>query len=241
MNRMQFMMSLAFMGMMSLVGSFVAVHALQGEPVQAQEDKAGTVKGTKFQLVDKEGNVRADLSLDEDGEVMFTMIDTDGKGRIQLNSGGKRAYMALLDNEGRVRYLVGQDEGNVLQTFTDAKGKNRLIQNFKEDGETLLSFNSEDGTPLMSLTAGPGEASTLILTAPEGKNRVTMFAKDDQSSLQMNAGDGSILSAVLGDGRPVFALNKAEKLRLRAMLKEDGEPEFIFLNEERQSTWKAGK
>ena len=242
MNRMQFMMSLAFMGMMSLVGSFVAVYTLQGEPVQAQEDNVGAIKGTAFQLVDKDGNVRADLSLDEDGEVMFTMIDTEGKGRIQLNSGGKRAYMALLDNEGTVRYIVGQDsDGTVMQTFADNKGNNRLMHSFKDNGDTLISFLNAEGKAAMSLTAGAKDASTLILTAPEGKNQVTMFAKDDQSSLQMNAGDGSILAAVLGDGRPVFALNKAEKLRLRAMLKEDGEPEFIFLNEDRQSTWKAGK
>lgn len=241
MNRSQFLMSFAFMGMMSLVGSFIAVYALQGEPVQAQDAKAGPVKGTEFQLVDKDGNVRADLSLDEDGEVMFTMIDTDGKGRIQLNSGGKRAYMALLDNKGVVRYIVGQDDEMVMQTFADDKGKNRTLHSFKNNGDTLLSFNDAEGKPLVSLTGGPGAASTLILTAPEGKNQVTMFAKDDQSSLQMNAGDGSILSAVLGDGRPVFALNKADKLRMRAMLKEDGEPEFMFLNTERQSTWKAGK
>lgn len=241
MNRMQFMMSLAFMGMMSLVGSFVAVYALQGDKVHAQEEKVGPVKGTEFQLVDKEGNVRADLSLDEDGEVMFTLIDTDGKGRIQLNSGGKRAYMALLDNKGMVRYIVGQDEEMVLQTFADEKGKNRTLQSFKNNGQTLFSFNDADGTPLLSLTGGPGDASTLLLTAPEGKNQVTLFAKDDQSSLSMNAGDGSILTAVLGDGRPVFAMNKADKLRLRSMLKEDGEPEFIFLNEARESVWKAGK
>lgn len=241
MNRMQFALSFAFMGMMSLVGSFVAVYALQGEPVQAQEAKAGPVKGTEFQLVDKDGNVRADLSLDEDGEVLFTLIDTEGKGRVQLNSGGERAYMALLDDKGMVRYIVGQDETTVMQTFADDKGKNRTIQSFKDNGDTIFSFIDADGDALMSLTGGTAAASTLILTDPTGKNQVTMFAKDDQSSLQMNAGDGSILAAVLGDGRPVFALNKAEKLRMRAMLKESGEPELMFLNEERQSTWSAGK
>ncbi|MBZ0137664.1 MAG: hypothetical protein K8I27_14965 [Planctomycetes bacterium] len=241
MNRMQFMLSLGFMGMMSLVGSFIAVFALQGEPVQAQKDAAGPVRGTEFQLVDKDGNVRADLSLDDDGEVMFTMTDTGGKGRVQLNSGGKRAYMALLDDKGMVRYIVGQDDTTVMQTFADGKGNNRMIQSFKNSGELVMSFIDPEGEALMSLTAGPEAASTLILTDPTGKNRVTMFAKDDQSSLNMNAGDGNFLAAVLGDGRPVFALSKAEKLRLRAMLKENGEPEFMFLNEERESTWKAGK
>lgn len=241
MNRTQFMLSFAFMGVMSLAGSFLAVYALQGNDVQAQKDAAGPVSGTKFQLVDKDGNIRADLSLDEDGEVMFTMIDTEGKGRVQLNSGGKRAYMALLDNKGMVRYIVGQDDTTVMQTFADGKGKNRMIQSFKNSGEAVMSFIDAEGEALMSLTGGPDAASTLILTDPTGKNRVTLFAKDDQSSLNMNAGDGSILAAVLGDGRPVFALNKAEKLRLRAMLKEDGEPELMFLNDNRESTWKAGK
>jgi hypothetical protein len=50
-----------------------------------------------------------------------------------------------------------------------------------------------------------------------------------------------LLNAVLGDGRPVFALSKAEKLRLRALLAADGEPEFMFLNDKRESTWRAGK
>jgi len=241
MNRTQFAVSLAVMGLMSLIGSFVAVYALQGAPVQAQEDGAGVVKGTEFVLVDKKGNTRASLDLSDENEVRFTLIDSEGKGRVQLSSGGERAYIALLDRNQQIRYLVGQDDTTVMETMLDAKGKNRVISQFQDSGETLLAFNGADGNNLMTLMGGPKAASTLLLKDPTGKNGVTLFAKDDQSSLQLEAGDGSLLSAVLGDGRPVFALSKAEKLRLRALLAEDGTPEFIFLNDKKEATWRAGK
>ncbi|MCB9935976.1 MAG: hypothetical protein H6840_09810 [Planctomycetes bacterium] len=242
MNRTQFALSLAVMGLMSLVGSFVAVYALQGAPVQAQKEEAAeVVKGGGFVLVDKKGNPRASLDIGDDNEVRFTLIDSEGKGRVQLNSGGERAYIALLDRSQQIRYLVGQDDSMVMETYLDAKGKNRMISQFKDGGQSLFSFNSEAGENLMSLMAGPKDASTLLLKDPTGKNGVTVFAKDDQATMQLDCGGGSILSAVLGDGRPVFALSKADKLRLRAMLGEDGTPEFIFLNDKKEATWRAGK
>src|SRR5690606_12130523 len=145
MNRTQFAVSLAVMAFMSLVGSFVAVYALQGAPVQAQEEGAGVVMGSEFVLVDKKGNTRASLDLSDDNEVRFTLIDSEGKGRVQLSSGGERAYIALLDRSQQIRYLVGQDDTTVMETMLDAKGKNRVISQFQDSGETLLAFNGADG------------------------------------------------------------------------------------------------
>ncbi|MCB9893465.1 MAG: hypothetical protein H6839_03340 [Planctomycetes bacterium] len=243
MNRNQFLIAMAVMGVMSMAGSFLAVYALQSDkPLNAQEGAAaGVVKATAFELVDKDGNSRASLSIGDDNGVQLTMLDDKGNGRLQLNSGGDRAYLALLDRKGNMRYLVGQDDTSTMQTFNDGKGKSRIIQQFEDDGNILFSFLNAEGKASMTLLAGKEQASTLILADPTGKNTVTMFAKDDQSSLQLEAGNGSLLNAVLGDGRPVYALSKDSKLRLRGMLGEDGTPEFIFLNDKKEAVWRAGK
>ncbi|MCA8915102.1 MAG: hypothetical protein KDB90_06785 [Planctomycetes bacterium] len=243
MNRNQFLIAMAVMGVMSMAGSFLAVYVLQSEkPLNAQEgEAAGVVKATAFELVDKDGKSRASLSIGDDNGVQLTMLDDKGNGRLQLNSGGERAYLALLDRKGNMRYLVGQDDTSTMQTFNDAKGKSRILQQFQDDGNVLFSFVKEDGEASMTLLAGKEQASTLILSDPTGKNTVTMFAKDDQSSLQLEAGGGNLLNAVLGDGRPIFALTKDKHLRLRGMLGDDGTPEFIFLNDKKEAIWRANK
>lgn len=244
MTRMQFMLGLFVMGTMSLAGSFLAVHLLHSDaPLNAQEgDQPGKVKATAFELVDKEGNSRAKLDISEEGEVRFTLLDEEGAARVQMNSGGDRAYMSLLDRKGMARYIVAQDQdGTVMQTFADKLGRNRWIMNFSdEDEKSLMTFASGEGEELVTLMAGPDAPSTLILKAPGSGNELIQFAKDDQTSIQLKAGDGSLLNAVLGDGRPVIGLSKAENLRMRGMLNDEGEPEFLFLNKEREATWRAG-
>ena len=248
MTRMQFGLALAVMGMMSLAGSFAAVamlHSgapLQAQPVDPEAAKPGKVTASEFNLVDANGNVRAVLDVGENGEARFTLLDAAGNGRVQMNSGGDRSFMALLDNSQTLRYVVGQDkDGSVIQAFSDSKGRKRMVQSLTNDTDTLFGMMNEKGASAMTLMAGPKQASTLLLTDQTGKNAATLFAKDDQTSLSLVCGDGQLLNAVLGDGRPVFALSKAEKLRLRALLAADGEPEFMFLNDKRESTWRAGK
>jgi hypothetical protein len=238
---MQFVSCLAAMAVMSLAGSFIAVFVLQSDnPVQAQAGAAGVVRGTQFVLVDKKGAERARLDIGDEGGVRFTMLDNKGKARVQLNSGGDTAFFQLLDRNGVPRYLVGQGDDVVLQTFTDTKGENRAMQQFKDNGQTLFAFNGPGKKNLMTLMASPKDASTLILTDPTGKNQLTMFAKDDQTSMKLSAGDGSLLASTLGDGRPLIALSKADHLRMRQLLGKEGDPEFIFLNDKRQAVWRAG-
>lgn len=248
MNRMQFGLALAVMATMSLAGSFAAVMMLNsGAPLQAQPAdgeaaKPGKITGTEFNLVDAKGNSRAVLDFDEGGDARFTLLDAAGKARVQLNSGGDRSYMALLDQNGVVRYTVAQDKDNsVLQTFLDSKGRNRMVNSLTNDSDTLFGMLTDKGESAMTLMAGSKQASTLILADQTGKNVATLFAKGDQTSLSLTCGDGQLLNAVLGDGRPVFALSKAEKLRLRALLDIEGEPELMFLNDKRESTWRAGQ
>jgi hypothetical protein len=152
MNRMQFGLALAVMATMSLAGSFAAVMMLnsgvplQAQPADAEAAKPGKVTATEFNLVDAKGNSRAVLDFDDDGDARFTLLDTDGNARVQLNSGGDRSYVALLDKNGVVRYTVAQDKDNsVLQTFLDSKGRNRMIQSLSNDSDMLLGMINDKG------------------------------------------------------------------------------------------------
>lgn len=242
MTTVQYVAGLAFTGLMALTGGFAANLVMQApEPVNAQE-APGIVRGTEFRLVNKDGKEIGLLDADKEGGGRISLLDAKGKVRVQVAAGGKKAFIALLDDKATIRYLVGQDnDGEVMQTFADSKGGNRNITSVKSSGETLFALLGPTGKNCAAMVGDPAGASTLMLTSPDGKNKLVAFAKDDQTALQLNAGDGELLSAVLGDGRPLIALNKAEKLRLRTLLAADGTPELIFLNEKREATWRAGK
>ncbi|MBX3460275.1 MAG: hypothetical protein KF696_10010 [Planctomycetes bacterium] len=242
MTTFQYFAGLAFTGVMALTGGFAANLVMQpATPVSAQE-APGIVRGSEFRLVGKNGKEVGLLDIDSDGGGRISLLDGNGKVRVQVAAGGKKAFVTLLDDAGTIRYLVGQDnQGEVMQAFADKKGSNRNITSVKSSGETLFALLGPKGENSATLLGDPAGASTLMLTSPDGKNKLVTYARNDQTAIQLNAGDGELLNAVLGDGRPVAALTKAEKLRLRSMLGADGTPELIFLNDKREATWRGGK
>jgi hypothetical protein len=234
-------LSMAVMGLCSLLGSFLAVSLMKGEPVQAQEGGAGAIKATEFSLVDKDGRVLIYMDADDNGGGRFSMLDKKGKVRMQAScsAGG---VISLLDDKGNPRYTVTQqDDGSIMEFFSDDKGKQRFMTTAKADGDVLLLMAGPKGEQYITMMGGPEQASTLILTSPDGKSTGTFFARNDQATMQLACNKGQMLSAVMEDGRPVFALSKDDKLRMRSMLGTDGKPELIFLNEKRESVWSAGK
>lgn len=233
-------LSMTVMGVCSLLGSFIAVHTMHGEPAQAQEGKAGAIKATEFSLVDKNGRVLIYMDGDEEGG-RLSMLDVNGKVRMQASC-GTNARISLLDDKGNPRYTVTQEaDGSVMEFYADAKGKHRFVTSSKAGGEVMLMMGGPEGEQYVTLMAGPKEPTTLLMNSGGGKGQAMLFARDDQATMQLSCNKGQVLTAVLEDGRPVMALSKDDNLRLRAMLGEKGDPEFIFLNDKREATWRAGK
>ncbi|MBK8206956.1 MAG: hypothetical protein IPK87_09230 [Planctomycetes bacterium] len=219
MTSMQYMIGLAFTGTMALAGAFAAVGIMQPTPVGAQEG-IGAVKATEFQLVDKNGKVRIQLDVGESGDARFSMLDGKGAVRLQANSGGDQAYVSLLDGSGKIRYLVGHNlkDDMVMETYTDAEGRNRFISSLRKEGDAVITFANS-----------------------EGKNVVTLMGGDELSSLQLAGGENLMQNSILKDGRAFFAMQNGKTVRWRGMIAADGTPSLDFLNAEKKATWSAGK
>src|SRR5687768_5420434 len=102
MNRKQFVIALAVMGVMSLAGSFGAIYMLQGGPVNAAADNV--VSGSEFRLVDGKGKLRSLMTVDKEGDLPFTMLDAKENVRMTQTVGNDGSASIVLSNsEGKPR------------------------------------------------------------------------------------------------------------------------------------------
>ena len=62
----------------------------------AQSD-AGVLRGRGLELVDESGRVRAQFSIEPDGEAVFRMRDSSGEIRLKLGAGDGGSGLLLLD------------------------------------------------------------------------------------------------------------------------------------------------
>lgn len=66
--------------------------------VEAQGD-TNVIRGQAFELVDAEGQVRSRLNIEENGEVVWRMMDETGTIRVKLGAGADGSGLVLLDDQ----------------------------------------------------------------------------------------------------------------------------------------------
>ncbi|MCA8937694.1 MAG: hypothetical protein KDB68_15975, partial [Planctomycetes bacterium] len=112
MNRMQFVTTLAVMGVMSLAGSFIAATIMQATPAGAQAD-GDKVITSEFQLKDKNGKLRALMKVDDGGDLLFTLLDANEKVRITQSVGNDGSGAVIVsDSKGRPRMSLTSSESD---------------------------------------------------------------------------------------------------------------------------------
>lgn len=130
-----------------------------------------TVRARLFELVDEEGNVRAELGIEPDGFPGLNLIDKDGVGRIGLTLIGGSPGLLLLDGNGMPRTLLrvgGPDETSSLALMGE-DAKPRATLSVERDGSSFLTLADPGGMRRVSLTAfGEDGASALILHDRDG-------------------------------------------------------------------------
>ena len=87
----------AFLG--GTVGGAISPQLLSPRLVEAQ--KSNGVNAEEFLLLDRQGNARAGLGLDANGEVGFVLRSKDGKRTLTL-SPDEPSVIKLVDHGGRV-------------------------------------------------------------------------------------------------------------------------------------------
>lgn len=79
----------------------------------------------EFELVDSQGNRRASIKVEPEGEVVFRMMDSEQTIRIKMGAGADGSGLVLLDgNTNPGVHALAKKEGSTL-TLADKEGKKR--------------------------------------------------------------------------------------------------------------------
>jgi hypothetical protein len=131
----------------------------------ATEHVPDQVKAGGFQLVDKNGNLRAVLTLTEDGWPGFLLLDKNGKNRLELTLDDESAGLRLSDDNGKVQAgLSLTKKGPSLQL-----GSEEMLRMLK-DG---LMFLGKDSKPRIFLAVGD-DGPMFDLCNKDGKSAISM-------------------------------------------------------------------
>lgn len=85
------------------------------------------VRTQQFELVDKNGKVRASIKVEDSGETVFRLMDEDQTIRVKLAGSKEGSGLVLLNNETNpgVHMLAKKDRTSF--TITDQSGKKKEI------------------------------------------------------------------------------------------------------------------
>jgi hypothetical protein len=229
MNRKQFVIALAVMGVMSLAGSFGAVYMLQGGPVNAAADNV--VSGSEFRLVDGKGKLRSLMTVDKEGDLLFTMLDAKENVRMTQTVGNDGSASIVLSNsEGKPRMSLtsSADQPGAFTVF-DSKGQASAVLAIGSDDFPLLTISREGSSTIMGINKGG--KGLLALSDAAGQYFTVTGGGDDPSTMMLNnnkAGTGIMLTG-LKDGQMQLAMKEKDNL-LAFLLAGGGNPTALQMD-----------
>ncbi len=85
---------------------------------------AEVIRAKQFVVVDQDGNMRAELSLNKDGEPGLRLYDKDGKTSVMLSlNKDEEPSLWLADKSGKRRAGLGLDNGEPRMAFVGKNGQ----------------------------------------------------------------------------------------------------------------------
>jgi hypothetical protein len=212
MNRKQFVVALAVMGFMSLAGSFGAVFLLQGETVHAADD--GVVKGSEFRLMDSNGKLRSLISVGDNGDVLFTMLDAKENVRLSQTVGNDGSAALVINAAGgkpRMSLTSSAEQPGAFTVF-DSKGDAAAVLAIGEDDFPLMTLKRDGAMALMGIQKG-GKGLIGLGDAAGKYFSVTGGGEDPTSiMLSQNSAGANIMLTALKTGQMQLSLKEKDEL-----------------------------
>lgn len=204
------------------------------------------IRAEKFELVDSQGRIQADINRGADGTVGLGVYDKNGQPRSFLGVTGEGiATLAFADDKGQPHIKVGvaPDTGIALLAFSDASGKNLLQLVIKPDVYTGLVLSDKEGKKRAELALESDQPMLAFLDKNE-KPRVG-WSLDGEGTSLINFWDENGMSRIglgihLPENLTHLSFNDGDqKLRLTLGLGPDGKPRLAVIDENKKITWKA--
>lgn len=104
------------------------IFLLAQAPSEAQQNVPPVLRARAIELVDEAGKVRAQLNVEQGGEVVFRLRDSNGTIRAKFGASEKGSGLVLMDErtEATVQLRANQDGGNL--TLIDRAGKMQVLK-----------------------------------------------------------------------------------------------------------------
>jgi hypothetical protein len=173
--------------------------ALCVKPFRTKGDPVGgyfeAIAAEEFCLVDKKGNIRAVLSLNEDRQPRLLLFDNNEKLRLSFYIEEGQPGIELLDTNEKTRAALGLgDNGQPALLLLDKEEKVQASLEMGEDGGPGLDLYDPAGELRASLALfGDDDSSNLVLIDKDGKRRKTTKSgegTDEQPLLVLYDKDG---------------------------------------------------
>lgn len=165
--------------------------AIAGQPTIFNQPLS-VVQAQSFNVIDADGNLRAQMSITE-----------DGNGR-----------MILLDSNGAIRSALGPTaDGSSFMDLTDPSGITRARLVVNADGQPEVRLFDDQGGTRLGLSLLSSGAVTVSLTDNIGVIRAG-FTLRDTGEVELNLANGNgvtqALVQVTEDGTPILLLSGAD-------------------------------
>jgi len=197
MTRVQFVVGLCVVSMMALAGGFLGIVALgSGGVLQAQEAR-NVIETNEIRLRGPDGKLRALFTVDDEHNVLFTMLDRDEKIRItQMVSG--------TEDEGSV-VIHGQD-GKPRISLTSSGTQASSVSLFDDEGEIGAMLALADGKyPALGFSSGGQDVGKFAYTQEGGFFNIA--SPGHETGISMAAGEDSVMRFNNGKGGNAFLIN----------------------------------
>jgi hypothetical protein len=176
MCRKQFGLLMATAAMAGLVGGLISGVMWRGAPAVAQEpsEVRPVMSVEEMHLLDREGNIRARLSLSGRNNPLLEFLGEDESPKISLGvmDDGK-AMLAFRQKTSAVRAELSLPSGGrPMLALNDEKGDERAALFLVEGDKPMLRFKHRDRTASVLLTALPDGSSGLMLKGRDGQEVV---------------------------------------------------------------------
>ncbi len=231
MNRKEYWWMLALAVLAGLVGGMALNWIFMGDPgfAQKQEEQAKVIRAQKFELVDKDGNVKASLDMSRDGSPGLLLNNHNSYVVLSASSKlGPSLILSIDEKFERSASVFVKNDGTPSLTLSDKFG-DRFSVNIPPDGRAGMVFIdkskkvragialSQDGSPSINVQ----DSGELSFSDNRGKHRFRI-----------------VQSATIDDDPVLVLFDKYDKKRAALGL-DKGRPILVFTDESEKVIWSA--
>ncbi len=129
---------------------------------------SSVITAQEFRLADKNGNIRAVMNTDSNGEPGLVMYDKTGTPRLQLDSYETTPSLSLMDENGTRRAYYGMSDatGDGELTFTGENGESVVASLKISGGASQFSLMDASSESRAQWSAGSEGITGTMTTAP---------------------------------------------------------------------------